>query len=100
MIEKYAKYEDVKRLLSADCVIFGYEKEQLKLLLFKRIIEPAQGEWSLIGGWIKEHESAEDAALRVLTFITGLKDNVHKSILKNQPTWQPAINQIEIADSR
>lgn len=74
MNQNYEKYEDVKRLLSVDCVIFGYEKEQLKLLLFKRIIEPARGEWSLIGGWIKEDESAEDAAMRVLTYITGLKD--------------------------
>ena len=74
MNQNYEQYHDIKRLLSADCVIFGYEKEQLKLLLFKRIIEPAKGEWSLIGGWIKEEESAEDAAMRVLTFITGLKD--------------------------
>ena len=74
MNQNYEKYQDVKRLLSVDCVIFGYEKEQLKLLLFKRIIEPAQGEWSLIGGWIKEDESAEDAARRVLNYITGLKD--------------------------
>jgi len=70
----YEIYEDVKRLISIDCIIFGYEKEQLKILLFKRIIEPAKGQWSLIGGWIKENESAEDAARRVLTYITGLKD--------------------------
>ena len=44
------------------------------MLLFKRIIEPEKGNWSLIGGWIHEHESAEDAARRVLTHITGLKD--------------------------
>ncbi len=70
----YEIYEDVKRLISIDCSIFGYEKEQLNILLFKRIIEPAKGQWSLIGGWIKENESAEDAARRVLNFITGLKD--------------------------
>ena len=74
MNQNYEIYQDVKRLLSVDCIIFGYEKEQLKLLLFKRIIEPAKGEWSLIGGWIQEDESAEDAARRVLTYITGLKD--------------------------
>jgi ADP-ribose pyrophosphatase YjhB (NUDIX family) len=70
----YEKYDKHKRYIAIDCVIFGYEQEQLKLLLFKRIIEPAQGEWSLIGGWIKEDESAEDAARRVLKYITGLQD--------------------------
>ena len=74
MKHDYTQYQNVKRLLSVDCIIFGYEKEQLKLLLFKRIIEPARGQWSLIGGWIQEDESAEDAARRVTTFITGLKD--------------------------
>ena len=74
MNQNYEIYQDIKRLISVDCIIFGYEKEQLKLLLFKRIIEPAKGQWSLIGGWIKDDESAEDAARRVLTYITGLKD--------------------------
>jgi len=74
MNQIYYNVQDVKRLISVDCIIFGYEKDQLKLLLFKRIIEPAKGKWSLIGGFINGDESAEDAARRVLTYITGLKD--------------------------
>lgn len=74
MNQKYYNVQDVKRLISVDCIIFGYERDQLKLLLFKRIIEPAKGKWSLIGGFINGDESAEDAARRVLTYITGLKD--------------------------
>nr|WP_319399193.1 NUDIX domain-containing protein [uncultured Carboxylicivirga sp.] len=70
----YSQYQKIKRFVSVDCVIFGYEQDQLKLLLFKRIIPPAQGEWSLIGGWLQEDESAETAALRVLQYITGLTD--------------------------
>ncbi len=61
-------------LFAVDCVIFGYESEELKLLLFKRHIEPAIGGWSLVGGWINPEESAEDAAKRVLSKITGLQD--------------------------
>ncbi len=72
--ELYHQYQQIKRFVSVDCVIFGYEEDQLKLLLFKRIIEPCVGEWSLIGGWLQENESAETAALRVLQFITGLTD--------------------------
>ncbi len=74
MNTNYDIYQDVKRLVSVDCIIFGYENEQLKVLLFKRIIEPASGEWSLIGGWVKGDESVEDAARRVLEYITGLRD--------------------------
>lgn len=63
-----------KHLVSIDNVVFGYERGQLKLLLFKRIIEPEKGKWSLVGGWVNPNESGEDAAYRVLTNITGLKD--------------------------
>lgn len=61
-----------KHLVAVDCVIFGYEDEQLKLLLFKRHLEPDLGKWSLVGGWLHETESADDAAKRVLQNITGL----------------------------
>ena len=70
----YDKYQRNKRFVSVDCVIFGYEEEKLKLLVFRRIIEPSKGEWSLLGGWVEENESAEDAARRVLQRLTGLKD--------------------------
>lgn len=70
----YDQYQKYKRFVSVDCVIFGYEQEKLKLLVFQRAIEPAKGEWSLLGGWVEENESAEDAARRVLHGLTGLKN--------------------------
>jgi 8-oxo-dGTP diphosphatase len=98
MKQDYAQYQDVKRLLAVDCVIFGYEKEQLKLLLFKRLIEPAKGEWSLIGGWIKENESAEDAARRVTTYITGLKDIYLEQVhVFSEPDRDPGGNVLTVA---
>lgn len=63
-----------KHWVAVDSIIFGYEKEQLKLLLIKRNMEPEKGKWSLVGGWVRSNESAEDAAYRVLTNITGLED--------------------------
>jgi ADP-ribose pyrophosphatase YjhB (NUDIX family) len=98
MKHDYTQYQNVKRLLSVDCIIFGYEKEQLKLLLFKRIIEPARGQWSLIGGWIQENESAEDAARRVTTFITGLKDIYLEQVhVFSDPKRDPGGNVLTIA---
>jgi ADP-ribose pyrophosphatase YjhB (NUDIX family) len=70
----YDQYQENKRFVAVDCVIFGYKDEQLKLLVFERDIEPAKGEWSLIGGWVNANESTEDAARRVLHKLTGLED--------------------------
>ncbi len=71
----YNEYEEYKRLFSVDCTIFGYEEDKLKLLFFKRRIEPCKGKWSLLGGWVRKNEASEDAAQRVLLDLTGL-DNV------------------------
>lgn len=70
----YDQYQENKRFISVDCVVFGYEEEKLKLLVFKRIIQPSKGKWSLLGGWVNIGESAEDAARRVLNKLTGLQD--------------------------
>lgn len=98
MKETYKIYQRVKRLLAVDCIIFGYEEEQLKLLLFKRIIEPAKGQLSLIGGWINEEESAEDAARRVLTDLTGLKDIYLEQVhVFSKPDRDPGGNVLAVA---
>ncbi len=60
--------------VAVDCVIFGYEEGQLKLLLYPRAFEPVKGSWSLMGGFVQENESADDAASRVLKQTTGLDD--------------------------
>lgn len=63
-----------KFLFSVDCVIFGYEDEQLKLLLYPRAFEPVKGSWSLMGGFVQQNESSEKAATRVLLQTTGLSN--------------------------
>lgn len=60
-------------LIAVDCIVFGFDNGKLKLLLFKRKVEPFKNEWSLIGSFIKPEESAETAAARVLEEGTGLK---------------------------
>jgi len=66
-------YSRQKRILNAaDCIIFGYDGEEIKLLVIQRGLEPFKGKWSLVGGFIKENESTEDAASRILKNLTGL----------------------------
>ena len=57
-----------------DCIIFGFEKGELYLLILKRNFEPALGQWSLMGGFVQVNESADDAAKRVLYELTGLQN--------------------------
>ena len=63
-----------KHYVAVDCSIFGYENGELKLLLYPRGFEPSLGKWSLMGGFVQENESVEEAAGRVLIQTTGLKD--------------------------
>ena len=60
--------------VSVDCIIFGFDKGSLKLLLLKRNFEPAKGRWSLMGGFVQDGESVDDAAKRVLAELTGLEN--------------------------
>jgi len=69
------RYTGQKRMLVAvDCIIFGFDGWNLKLLLVQRAIEPEKNKWSLIGGFVQPSESPEDAANHVLEFRTGLKN--------------------------
>lgn len=63
-----------KFYVSVDCIIFGFDEGELKILLLKRTFAPAMGMWSLMGGFVQENESVDAAAKRVLTELTGLED--------------------------
>jgi ADP-ribose pyrophosphatase YjhB (NUDIX family) len=68
--------EHSRHLVAVDCIIFGYDilEKEIKLLLIKRSFEPALGKWSLAGGFVKENESLDEAATRILYKLTGLRD--------------------------
>ncbi|CAN5257339.1 NUDIX domain-containing protein [soil metagenome] len=72
---------EAKMYVATDCIIFGFDDGKLKLLIFKRRVEPLKGEWSLIGSFVKLEENVEHAAQRVLAEITGL-ENVFMEELK------------------
>lgn len=63
-----------KMYVATDCIIFGFDSGSLKLLLFRRRVAPLEGEWSLIGSFVKLDEDVSKAAERVLEETTGLKD--------------------------
>ena len=68
-------YPHTARILVAlDCIVFGFDGEDLKLLLIKRKFEPEKGKWSLMGGFLESTEDLEVATNRILYDLTGLKD--------------------------
>jgi ADP-ribose pyrophosphatase YjhB (NUDIX family) len=65
--------EHSKVWLSVDCIIFGFDESQLRVLIGRRQMDPGRGEWSLYGGFVRSDESVDDAAHRVLFELTGMR---------------------------
>ncbi len=61
-------------LIAVDCIIFGFNGQDLNVLCIKRDFEPGMGKWSLMGGFVGKNESVSDAATRVLEKLTGLNN--------------------------
>ncbi len=59
-------------MIAVDCIIFGFDKEGLKLLLFKRKIDPFKDKWSLIGSFVDQEENISETGHRILKEYTGL----------------------------
>ncbi len=56
--------------LSVDCVIFGYQDQKLTVLIPK--LDLIGDVWALPGGFIRQTESIDEAALRILASRTGI----------------------------
>lgn len=60
---------------SVDCVIFGFEKGELKVLLIRSDLEEYKDKWTLLGDLVRPDEDLNSASYRVLNERTGL-DNL------------------------
>jgi len=67
------RYTKQSRFIQAvDCIIFGFDGDTLKILLIQRGFQPEKGKWSLMGGFVQENESLDQASNRILKQLTGL----------------------------
>jgi ADP-ribose pyrophosphatase YjhB (NUDIX family) len=92
-------YNNQSKLLAAvDCIIFGFDGLHLKILLIKRGFEPALGQWSLMGGFIKKNEDLDEAATRILKKLTG-PEGIYLEQLHafGQPSRDPIDRTISVA---
>lgn len=88
MVKKFINEESgrtvertVMNSITIDSVVFGFDKGSLEVLLIQHAEGIRKGEWGLPGGWIKENESIDAAAHRLLADLTGL-DNIFLEQLK------------------
>jgi ADP-ribose pyrophosphatase YjhB (NUDIX family) len=64
---------ETRVLVAVDCIIFGFDGNDIKLLLVQRGLKPEKGKWSLMGGFLQPQESLDQAANRILKKLTGLE---------------------------
>ena len=84
--------------VAVDCVILGYQDEDIKLLLYPRSFEPFKGKWSLLGGFVEDNESADEAASRILKQTTGLEQIFLEQVGSfSEPNRDPEARVISLA---
>jgi len=67
-------YEYPRAALAVDCVVFGLDERDLKVLLIQRKIPPFQHAWALPGGFVRLDETLDNAAARELREEAGVSD--------------------------
>jgi ADP-ribose pyrophosphatase YjhB (NUDIX family) len=89
---------EARILVAVDCIIFGFDGTDIKLLLVQRGLKPEKGKWSLMGGFLQPQESLEQAANRILKKLTGL-EGVYLEQLKafGEPDRDPVERTLSIA---
>lgn len=60
--------------ISVDCVIFGFDDNELKVLVIKSDLEEFDNQWSLLGDLVHLSEDPDEASYRILKEKTGLRD--------------------------
>jgi len=63
-----------KAAVSVDNVVFGFDNEELKILLIYRGAEPYKNYWALPGDLINLDSDLDNSAVNVLKSLTGLND--------------------------
>jgi ADP-ribose pyrophosphatase YjhB (NUDIX family) len=89
---------ETRMLVAVDCIIFGFDGADIKLLLVQRGLKPEKGKWSLMGGFLQPGESLEQAANRILKQLTGI-EGVYMEQMRafGEPERDPVERTLSIA---
>ena len=72
VFELVASYPRVP--LTVDCVVFGFDENELKVLLIESDLSMFSGKWTLLGDFVRDNETLDDAAHRIFRDRTGMSD--------------------------
>lgn len=84
--------------ITVDCVIFGFDENELKVLLIRSDLEMYKDKWSLLGDFATGNEELTDAAYRVLKQRTGMDDVYLKEVKTfSRPNRHPGGRVLTVA---
>lgn len=84
--------------VTVDAVVFGYQREDLQVLLIQRKNDPFQGKWALPGGFVEDDEALDTAAARELEEETGVHtSNLTQLYTFGKPERDPRARAISVA---
>jgi 8-oxo-dGTP diphosphatase len=73
-LEKISHLDYFKIGVSVDCVIFGYDNKELKVLVIQSDLKEFEGLYSLLGDLVNPGEDIDAASYRILKDRTGMDD--------------------------
>ena len=65
---------ELKSTFTVDCLLFGFDGIELKVLLIERNKNPFKDWWALPGFFVEANESIDQSASRILYELTGLRN--------------------------
>lgn len=66
--------ESYECTIAVECCVFGFQENELKILLVKRSIDPFKNHWVLPGGAMGEGKTLTESVNDVLHNLTGIKE--------------------------
>ena len=72
------EYDYPRAAMTADCILFGFDGQELNVLLIRRGIEPYKGQWAFPGGFLRMDETIDTCASRELKEETTLEHTYMK----------------------
>ena len=90
--------KSVKIAFTVDCIIFGYDNNDLKVLTIDCNLDPFKGMLSLLGDFVGQNETLEEGAKRILKYCTG-NDDIYLEEVKSfsDPNRHPLDRVITVA---
>ncbi len=96
--ENYDPAEFDRPSVTVDVVIFSLVRDELKVLLIKRLASPFAQMWAIPGSFVKIDESLEETAVRALSEETGVTDVYSEQLYTfGEPGRDPRTRVITVA---